>query len=352
MAEEIVAGPVRDWLASNRSWLNTRFRTAQRQYPQLSADTVLALCRDLLPPLAAADAACNVELLASLFDLILLHAGRGKLAAQGGDPGLVALLRTTFPKLLPWLTQQPRHLPGALSNAVENLSDRGPEFAIALAGLAPFVQQPQELIDAGVVLAWRLGDARLRRAALQVTPQLPPQLCLAALGLPDWPPAAAALVIAGLHSHGWWRPEELWSEETIHRVADGNADHVSELVEMLRKPVANRSAKDARGQMGDFSGFNGHFEQPPLLLDDLGHGDIHRYWVKCGPESFRIDGDVFGWNCQATPDPGFLPSKVQGAAGWKPAPESTSVVVRDGFMAWTSADSFRVRVTGPKRTPL
>lgn len=350
MAEEVVAGPVRDWLAANRSWLNARFRTAQRQYPQLASDAVLALCRDVLPPLTAGGTAPSGDLLAAVFDLILLHAGRGKLAPQGGEPGLVALLRTAFPRLQSWLARQPRHLPGALSNSIENLGERGAEFALRLPDLAPFVQQPQQLLDAGVVLAWRLGEARLRRAALRLLPELPPQLSLAALGLAGWPPPAVPLAIAGLQSHGWWRPEELWSPETIDNIEEGDTKRASALINKLRLPA--RGAKGLRGRMGDFSGFNGHFEQPPLLLDDLGQGDIHRYWVKCGADAFRMDGDVFGWNCQATPDPGFQPGAVQAAAGWKLMPQTTSVVVRDGFLASTSADSFRVRVTGPKRTPL
>src|SRR5205085_2388716 len=81
--------------------------------------------------------------------------------------------------------------PGALSNAVENLGPRGGAFARSLAELAPRLGSPDELLDAGAVAGWRLGDARLRPSALEIAGRLPPAPLLAALGLADWPAAEA-----------------------------------------------------------------------------------------------------------------------------------------------------------------
>src|SRR5262245_60028499 len=149
---EMIAGPVRDWLAARRHDLNGRFRLAQRRFPRLSAETVFPLCRELLPPLAGTGEAGSAELLASVYELILLHAGRGTLAPEnGGSPALNELLRVTFPRLRPLLLARPSDLPAALSNAVENLGGRGLDMA---RGLAELGTAGDDLLDAGAVLAW------------------------------------------------------------------------------------------------------------------------------------------------------------------------------------------------------
>src|SRR5437879_2849516 len=58
---------LRDWLAAGRPSLNARFRQAQRRFPALDSDTVLSLCRELLPPLADTPA-----LLDAAYELVLL----------------------------------------------------------------------------------------------------------------------------------------------------------------------------------------------------------------------------------------------------------------------------------------
>jgi hypothetical protein len=179
--------------------------------------------------------------------------------------------------------------------------------------------------------------------------RLRPQVILAVLGVVDWPAASAALVVAGLKSHGWWRPQELWSPKTLASLSD-SPEQQSALLQQLNE-TADGGARGLCGRMGDFSGYGGHFDEPPVLLDELGRPDMHRFWVKCGADTFCIDGDVFGWACQAAPDTNFLPCPVK-APGWRPPANTTSTIARDGLVAFTSADSFRVRVAGPQRKPL
>src|SRR5262249_20242669 len=139
------------------------------------------------------------DLLSAAYDLILLHAGRGTLSPEGGSvAGIGALLRDTFPRLRRLLLTRPRALPGALSNAVENLGARGVEFPRDLAAVADALRTGDELLEAGVVLAWRLGDARCRVKALEIAARLPPRAVLAALKLPAWPEPAAAVVVGAL----------------------------------------------------------------------------------------------------------------------------------------------------------
>jgi hypothetical protein len=347
----VIAGPARDWLAAQRKELNGRFRLARRRFPSLDGDMVLALCGELLPPLAEPDAGGSAEVLSAVYDLILLHAGRGVLAPRAAS-GVAVLLRETFPALRPLLAARPGQLPGALSNAVENLGPRGVAFARGLAGLAPHVGRPEDLLDAGAVLAWRLGDARLRNAALGIAERLPAPATLAALGLPDWPAAAAPLVVAGLRANGWCRPEELLSSKTLAGLAAAPADRLDRLRQDLAAPPDGSAEWRLAGRLGNFSGFDGHFDQPPVLLDAPAEAGGHRFHVRCGTAAFRIDADAFGWVCQPAAAVDAPVGKAKSPPRVKMLDRTTSVVARPGAVAYTTADSFRVRVLAPLRKPL
>src|SRR5262249_41153585 len=116
------------------------------------------------------------------------------------------LLRSAFPALKMLLAARPRQLPGALSNAVENLGPRGGHFVAVLTELAPRLATPDELLDAGAVVAWRLGDTRLRTSTLEIVGRLPTATLLAALGLADWPAEEAPRAIEELRADGWRVP--------------------------------------------------------------------------------------------------------------------------------------------------
>jgi hypothetical protein len=208
------------------------------------------------------------------------------------------------------------------------------------------------LLDAGAVLAWRLGDARLRPAALDIADRLPAPATLAALGLPNWPAQAAPLVVAGLRANGWCRPEELLSPQTLANLAATPPDRLDKLRQDLATlPDAPAVEWRLAGRLGNFSGFDGHFEQPPVLLDMPAEAGGHRFQVRCGPSAFRIDADAFGWVCQ--PAAADAPvGKAKSPPRVKLPERTTSTVLRPGAVAHTTADSFRVRVLVPARKPL
>jgi hypothetical protein len=348
MGEAVIAGPVRDWLAGQRAALNGRFQSARRRFPALDGDAVLALCRELLPPLAGPDAGASAELLAAVYDLILLHAGRGTLSPGGAQP-VAVLLRETFPALRPLLAARARHLPGALSNAVENLGPRGLAFARALVPLAPVLTRPEELLDAGAVLAWRLGDARLRGPALERADRLPAPAVLTSLGLGDWPGEAAPLVVAGLRADGWCRPEGMFGAGTMAGLGRAAPDRLDRLRQDITRPAA---AWRPAGRPGNYLGFDGHFDRPPLLLASDGEADPHRFGVRSGTAAFRLHADVFGWVCEPAGTSDARPAEAKRPAGVKLPARPTSLVVRAGAVAYTTADSFRVGVLAPARDPL
>jgi hypothetical protein len=346
LAEEVIPGPLRDWLALERQSLNGRFRLARQRFPKLDGEAFLALCREFLPVLAGNDAAESGELLHAAYDLLLLHAARGTLApkAAGGGtlPGVRALFEEAFPPLRPLLLKRPRYLPGALSNAVENLAERGVELARGIVAIGPSIDQPDLLLDAGAVLAWRLGDARLRSASLKIAERLEGALFLKLLGLPNWPPAAAPLVLVSLATDGWQLPEELFSAATLSRLEGMSTEERATLLQATNG-TKKQAARRVVGRLGNFRGFGGAFTEPPILLSPSPAPDRHRFWARSGGATYRIDADVFGWVCRPdTTD--FPPSRPQGKRSSSLTPATTSVLTIDDLTAFTRSDSFRVRL--------
>lgn len=269
----LVAGPAADWLASRREVLNERFERARRRSPALDPDDVSQWLTDVLPLVAGPEPGA-ARLCEAVFDLVLLHAGRGAFARC---PGLGVLLTDTFPALRAALLAAPTSLPGALSNAVENLGPAGATFARRLPAVAELAGP--DLLDAGAVLAWRLGEARLRVRALELAARLPPAVVAVAL---DLPVEAVPTAVARL-------TRDAWSE-----------------------PVGEPAAGWRRvGAFGDFSGFGGDFDAPPRVLDG---GDTHLFHLSSAGRHFRVDADRYGAVVRPEPDPG-LASRLARAPG-------------------------------------
>lgn len=279
----IPPGQTADWLAANRDTLNDRFRKAARRWPGLSPQAVLDDLARLLPPLEGREPGTG-ELLHAAFDLVLLHAGRGTRTL----PGVDALLTRTLPALRSVLVERPGSLPGALSNAVENLGFRAPAFASALPALG--APDADTLLAAGTLLAWRLGFAPLRDAALATAGCLPPAVALRALDLAGWPEAALPVVLAGLRACAWVPPRRRLTPATLDELARGGDPG----------PLLARIATPAQGcwtvvsRVGAFAGLDGDFLAPPRCLPG---GDTHRIRVRSAEDVFRVEADAFGWTC-------------------------------------------------------
>lgn len=373
----LITGPAADWLETRRSELNQRFRRAQRRYPGLAPERVLTLLSEILPPLAGSEPSSG-DLLSAAYDLILLHAGRDTLSSHAG---VDVLLREAFPHVRSLLLERPLALPAALSNAVEHLGRRGAAFARALPVLAPGLSTSEDLLDAGVVLAWRLGEARLRESALERCCRLPSRVLLDALDLGDWPTEAAGLAIRCLEEDAWRHPRDAVSEKTLRSVERMSPEALSELAERLSaRRAAPPHAWTLVGSVGEFSGFGGEFDAPPLVFDD---GARHRFFARSSSGDFRVDADVFGWTCRphAALD---LPVRVPEASSTfkrmvtaiasstdgprlhrdgtlmvpgqtTRVPElaaATSFTLREDVIVVSHADSHRLRVLAPRREAL
>jgi hypothetical protein len=373
-----VTGPAGDWLAGRRAELNRRFERARRRFPGLDGDAVLDLLAELLPPLGG-DEPGAATLLSSVYDLVLLHAGRD---AFGARPGLGVLLRHTFrvPAMRTLLLARPGNLPAALSNAVESMGSRGVEFARQLGSLAPALNTPDALLGAGALVAWRLGEARLRASALEQGDRLPPRAVLLALELDDWPVESAPLALASLRGDAWCSPRRRIKEATLAALPGAAPEHVTALAGHLATKGANPAANwRLVARVGDFAGFGGSFEAPPLVADA---GGRHQLFARSGEQDFVIDADLFGWTCRPgtrdeqveirTPrpvshgrslkrmllgqGPGLEPDG-SFAAGERRVTLSalagaSSFTLRPALVAATRPDSYRIRIAVPEPEPL
>jgi hypothetical protein len=272
-ADMSIGGPAAAWLEPRRAALNERFERARRRSPALDPVDALARLASALPAVAGPEPAA-ARLMDVVYDLVLLHAGRGAFARH---PGLEVLLTETFAALRPFLLAAPASLPGALSNAVENLGDIGEPWVRALPDVAATLGESggapldaAALLDAGAVLAWRLGEARLREKALARARTLPIATVRAALGLGDIDVGA---VLERLSADAWNDP-----------LAPGD--------------TAWRRA----GVVGGFSGFGGPFDAPPRVLDG---GAPHVFHVASGGRFYRVEADRFGASVRPGPDPGL-----------------------------------------------
>jgi hypothetical protein len=352
----VTTGGLRDWLAAQRGAINSRFRAAARRFPKLEPEAVLALCRELLPPLADEPHPNLSALLEATFELILLHSGRGTLTPEPGGgrhPAVGVLLRETFPALRPLLLARPRSLPGALSNASENLGPRGLAFARTLPAVGAHLPDVDQLPAAGAILAWRLGDARLRTAVLAAAAALPPGAVLAALGVPSWPRAAAPLLLAALATDGWRPPDRLFAPATLDELAAGPG---AERLEALRQravmpPATSPEHWGLIDRVGNFRGFDGDFDQPPVLLAD-GQTTRHCFRVRSGGDAYRVDADAFGWVCSLDGLPERPPCPVTPPPGLAVPERATSVLALPDLAAYTRADSFRIHLLVPRGKPL
>lgn len=383
MAETpLVSGAAKEWLSARRDELNARFRAAKQRYAKLDAQNILALNAELLPPLAGKGETYSAELLSEVFDLILLHSGRGLLSLAPSPMRI--LLSETFPKIRALLLQRSTALPSELSNAVENLHEKGGDFAREIGAMASQFQNVGQIRSAGALLAWRLGEARLREQALKTASQLPNAIVLSALGLSDWPETTAPLALGSLVGDAWCHPRDRLSPQTLEKLADAGREKVVEMLEKLNPPFGTlpTPARQA-ATCGEFAGFGGRFLAPPKLLYVGKNRHRHHFWVRSGTENFRIDADIFGSVCRPDPSADFPLQETAWRAGVGATLTSSlrgskeSVLYNDGelytngvgkryealrdassycavsdLLATTGRDSYRIRIFSPARPVL
>ena len=111
---------------------------------------------------------------------------------------------------------------------------------------------------------------------------------------------AAGVVVAALAADAWRAPEAALEEGTVKRLAGAPAAEVEKIRRAVSAPARAPLAHwGPAGTVGEFSGFGGPFDEPPVLLDGGPEGHRHRFFAMSGDAAWRIDADLFGWTCRA-----------------------------------------------------
>ncbi|MFZ2957246.1 MAG: hypothetical protein WA705_10185 [Candidatus Ozemobacteraceae bacterium] len=197
--------------------------------------------------LANVDQAVIDRVLESLFDLSLVLLTRGFLGPVSRIPGFSARWQMILGSCPAMLASDPSRFAAAIANALcrfdkgcEALGDSWAETMISAASLCPSVDA---LLEAGRVIAWRLGILDQRQPALDAMLRLPEAVVSIVLALAPETPVALPTFVERLKDDPWLLPE-------IAALPD--FEKRSPKLQLVRT-------------IGGFRGFGGVFVSPPLV---------------------------------------------------------------------------------------
>ena len=181
-------------LADKRSRFNSQFAEAKTYRPSLDGDAFASHLTQVVGPIVERVAAARPEqagaVAEALYELSLDLVGREFLGPKSRYPALAEGWRAVFGQLPERLAASPWLFPGAITNALYNLSTtlgaRPEEWMQAVVALSAACDDVPELLAAAQVAAWRAGLAQYRLSALARCRSLKPNVAGLALGLPGF----------------------------------------------------------------------------------------------------------------------------------------------------------------------
>lgn len=233
-----VSAPLARALAAGRSRFNARAAEVRHRHPGFDDAAFAGFVGSALDRVVQAVDAVAPERVHAVaiagYDMALDLVAQGLAGPGARQPWVDRVWLELAPCNAGLLAAQPQAVLGALGNAVIQLG-QWPQVRVAdwlqwMTALAGEVAGLAQLRALGQLLAWRAGMAHYRRGALAAANILPPALALAALDADpasDWPALRDALLADPWHGA--------------------------------------QNLPDSGVQIGAFSGFGGHFAQPPEL---------------------------------------------------------------------------------------
>jgi hypothetical protein len=272
-------------LAAKRGRFNSQFAEAKTYRPALDAAAFANHLTRVVGPVVERVAAVRpqqAEVVAeALFDLSLDLIGREFLGPTSRYPALADGWTAVFSQLPERLAEAPWVFPGAITNALYNLSAtpgaRPAEWLQAVVTLSAACDDVPELLAAAQVAAWRAGLAQYRQSALARCRALKPNIAGLALGLPGFKASFVTLkardqLIDALLADPWLDP------------AAGAPP---------TQPSLQISAR-----VGAFRGFGGLFLAPPSVASPGG-----QFVVTDGDDHWLLFADRFGASLQRVAAP-------------------------------------------------
>ncbi|KQZ79200.1 hypothetical protein ASD55_00305 [Rhodanobacter sp. Root561] len=233
-----VSAPLARALAAGRSRFNARAAEVRHRHPGFDDAAFAGFVGSALDRVVQAVDAVAPERVHAVaiagYDMALDLVAQGLAGPGARQPWVDQVWLELAPRHAGLLAAQPQAVLGALGNAVIQLG-QWPQVRVAdwlqwMTALAGEVAELTQLRALGQLLAWRAGMAHYRRGALTAANILPPALALAALDADpasDWPALRDALLADPWHGA--------------------------------------QQVPTSGVQIGAFSGFGGHFAQPPEL---------------------------------------------------------------------------------------
>jgi hypothetical protein len=335
--EDLIGGPLAELLARGRDRLNQQFTAARNAHPGLDAAEFAGFLRHVTAPVMAAVHGYAPEraepVLTVLYPLALELMGRGLFGPRSRAPVIEQgwlKLSVAFPELL---SRQPQRFTVAVCNALHRLAGQlGSGAAIWIERMLAVARQGSpidQLLEAGIVAAWRCGMAQYRESALTIAEDLPAEVAAAALGLP------------------------------------GNASGHAELIQSLRQdpwrgldPIVDAGAAGARrlrivAVAGGFRGWGGPFLHPPRLalqesaLLAFDPESVWQLYADCFGSALLRRADLDPAQVHATRAPGAVDSA--GVVTWQGETVqlaalrgATGAAARSDTLAVTLPDSYRI----------
>jgi hypothetical protein len=190
--QNVAGGRFAEILAARRGRFNSQFAEARRYRPALDPNAFADQLTQVIGPVVERVAATRPEqaeaVAESLYELSLDLVGREFLGPNSRYPALAEGWSAVFGQLPERLAESPRAFPGAITNALYNLSTtpgaRPRKWMQSVVGLSAACGDVTELLAAAQVAAWRAGLAHYRLSALERCRSLKPNIAGRALGLP------------------------------------------------------------------------------------------------------------------------------------------------------------------------
>ncbi len=276
-------------LRDRRDYFNARFETARHAAPRLNSNALFDFIRVAIAPLTSTIEARQPELVPAVVDagfevgVSLVSAG-----IWPSSPKLMLLKRaytSTLCALSQAIAAEPQRLLFRLTNAVLTPGLNAELWLACMEGIAGALATPAQVLDAGIVCAWRCGLAHYRDAALARMEQLPPAALLA-LFAPKQGDVDALKV--ALHTQRWYRAD----------------------APLAKNQIAVR--------VGAFVGLGGLFSAPPTVCSD----GVDLY-VSSGAAQWLLIADSYGLSLH-----GALPEELAAIAPQKMPPPGFAKILR------------------------
>lgn len=266
-------------LKKNREEINKQVDIARQKNPRIDYNAIKYGLKHVFEPLFSLFEIDDMKKLEDIFEFVFdlfLYAVSKRYYALPGKNITSIRMELLFEQLLPLipeiLAKSPTSSIGRLINAGENLRDKSEEFYRRLIKVAKVgCLNSDNLANVGIIIAWSVGETRLRQSALKILEKLNPDLIVTLLDLDKIPRSITinfAPYISTILEYNKWRSlNKPFSEKFMKLIQNGQIVS-QDLIENEIKGsgIITTSKLKILNDVGGFYGFGGGFKTPPRII--------------------------------------------------------------------------------------